>query len=94
MNRGISFRSLTISLPDQFALTCLYDKKVTSIEYKNQVLSNEGDTPLWYAVFMGFRRYAVRKWSVRSTKKSCYIVRRHQFLLNKMSNFHHETQQT
>ena len=29
----------------------------------------------------GFRRYAVRKGSVRSTQKFCYIVRRHQFLL-------------
>jgi len=27
--------------------------------------------------------YAVRKGSVRSTQKSCYIVRRHQFLLSK-----------
>ena len=26
-----------------------------------------------------FRRYAVRKGSVRSTQKSCYIVRRHQW---------------
>ena len=30
-----------------------------------------------------FRRYAVRKGSVRSTQKSCYIVRRHLFLLLK-----------
>jgi len=30
-----------------------------------------------------FRRYAVRKESVRSTQKSCYIVRRHLFLLLK-----------
>jgi len=30
-----------------------------------------------------FRRYAVRKGSVRSTQKSCYIVRRHEFLLLK-----------
>jgi len=29
------------------------------------------------------RRYAVRKGSVRSTQKSCYIVRRHLFLLLK-----------
>jgi len=28
----------------------------------------------------GFRRYEVRKGSVRSTQKSCYIVRKHQFL--------------
>jgi len=27
------------------------------------------------------RRYAVRKESVRSTQKSCFIVRRHKFLL-------------
>ena len=33
---------------------------------------------------VGFRRYAVRKWSVRSTQKSCYIVRRNQFLLKKV----------
>ena len=26
---------------------------------------------------------AVRKWSVRSAQKSCYIKRRHQFLLLK-----------
>jgi len=31
----------------------------------------------------GFRRYAVRKGSVRSTQKFCYIVRRHQILLLK-----------
>ena len=31
----------------------------------------------------GFRRYAVRKGSVCSTQKFCYIVRRHQFLLLK-----------
>jgi len=31
----------------------------------------------------GFRRYAVRKGSVRSTQEFCYIVRRHQFLLLK-----------
>jgi len=30
-----------------------------------------------------FRRYAVRKGSVRSTQKTCYIVRRHLFLLLK-----------
>jgi len=29
------------------------------------------------------RRYAERKGSVRSTQKSCYIVRRHLFLLLK-----------
>ena len=37
-----------------------------------------------YAVFGGgCRRYAVHKWSVRSSQKSCYIVRRHQFLFLK-----------
>jgi len=43
-----------------------------------------------------FRRHAVRKGSVRSTQKSCYIVRRHLFLLLKgfhQENFHQETQQ-
>jgi len=30
-----------------------------------------------------FRRYAVRKGSVRSTQKSCYMVRRHLILLLK-----------
>jgi len=34
-----------------------------------------------------FRRYAVRKGSVRSTQKFCYIVRRHQFLLLKCQIF-------
>jgi len=34
-----------------------------------------------------FRRYAVRKGSVRSTQKSCYIVRRHQLLLLKCPIF-------
>ena len=34
-----------------------------------------------------FRRYAVRKGSVRSTQKSCYIVRKHLFLLLKGSIF-------
>jgi len=46
----------------------------------------EGDTPppFWYAVFRGvLGRYAVLKGSVRSTQKSCYIVRRHLFLLLK-----------
>ena len=37
--------------------------------------------PFWYAVFRFSRRYAVRKGSVRNTQISCYIVRRHIFLL-------------
>jgi len=37
---------------------------------------------------------AVRKWSVCSTQKSCFIVRRQHFLLLKRSNFQQETQQT
>ena len=42
----------------------------------------------WYAVFRGgVRRYAVRKGSVRITQKSCYIVRRHTFLLKKRPIF-------
>jgi len=45
----------------------------------------EGDTPLFGTQYIQgvFRRYAVRKGSVRSTQKSCYIVRRHLFLLLK-----------
>ena len=44
----------------------------------------EGDTPLLVrSIQGGFRRYAVRKGSVSSTQKFCYIVRRHQFLLLK-----------
>jgi len=45
----------------------------------------EGDTPppLVRSIQGVFRRYAVRKGSVRNTQKSCYIVRRHQFLLLK-----------
>ena len=41
--------------------------------------------PFWYAVFRGCfkRRYAVRKGSVRSTQKSCYIVRSYLVLLLK-----------
>ena len=35
----------------------------------------------------GFRRYALRKVSVRSTQKFCYIVSRHQFLLQKCPFF-------
>jgi len=31
----------------------------------------------------GLSRYAVRKGSVRTTHKSCYIVRRHQFFIKK-----------
>jgi len=54
----------------------------------------EGDTPYWYAVLRGGRRYAVRKGLVRSTHKFCYIVRRHQFVTLKRSNFHQETQHT
>ena len=50
--------------------------------------------PLARSIQEGFRRYAVRTGSVRSTQKFCYIVRRHQFLLLKGSNFHQETQQT
>ena len=45
---------------------------------------NEGDNPpplLVRSIQGVFRRYAVHKGSVRSTQKSCYIVRRHQFLL-------------
>ena len=43
---------------------------------------------LWYALFMeGFRQYAVRKGSVRSTQKSCYIVRRQHILLLKCASF-------
>jgi len=40
----------------------------------------------------GFRRYAVRKGSVRSTQTFCYIVRRHQFLLQKGPIFIKKTQ--
>jgi len=36
---------------------------------------------LWYAVFRVFRRYAVRKGSVRSTRKSCNTVSRQQTLV-------------
>ena len=56
----------------------------------NSIILDEGDTPpFWYAVFRGgFRRYAVRKGSVRSTQKFCYIVRRHQFFTLKRSNVH------
>jgi len=42
----------------------------------------EGDTPLLVrGIKGGFRRYEVRKESVRSTQNSCYIVRRHNLLL-------------
>jgi len=55
---------------------------------------NEGDTPLLVrSIQGGFRRYAVRKGSVRSTQKFCYIVRRQSFTL-KRSNFHQKTQHT
>ena len=53
-------------------------------------LTHEGDTPtLWYAVFRGCLggTHAVRKGSVCGTQKSCYIVRRHQFLLLKAPIF-------
>ena len=44
----------------------------------------EGDTPLLVrSIQEGLRRYAVRKWLVRSTQKFCYIVFRLQFLLQK-----------
>ena len=45
----------------------------------------EGDTPhlLVRSIEVMFGRYAVRKGSVRSTQKFCYIVRRHQFLILK-----------
>jgi len=47
---------------------------------------SEGDTPFFVrSIQWVFRRYAVRKGSVRSTQKSCYIVRRHHFLLLKGS---------
>ena len=48
------------------------------------VVINEGDTPFLVRSIQGvFRRYAVRKGSVRSTQKSCYIVRSYLFLLLK-----------
>ena len=48
---------------------------------KNGSPMHEGDTPLLVrSIQGGFRRYAVRKGSVRSTQTFCYIVRRHQFL--------------
>jgi len=36
----------------------------------------EGDPPFWYAVFIIFRSYIVRKKPVRSTQKSCCLVSR------------------
>ena len=48
----------------------------------------EGDTPFLVRSIQGvFRRYAVRKGSVRSTQKTCYIVRKHLFLLLKSPIF-------
>jgi len=43
----------------------------------------EGDTPPLFCTQYsgGLRRYAVRKGSVRSTQKFCYIVRKHKFVL-------------
>jgi len=49
---------------------------------------------LVHSIQVFFGRYAVCKGSVRSTQKSCYILRIHQFFILKRSNFHQETQQT
>jgi len=51
---------------------------------KNKWPMQEGDTPFLVRSIQGvFRRCAVRKGSVRSTQKSCYIVRSYLFLLLK-----------
>jgi len=59
-----------------------------------RVANHEDDTPFLVRSIQGggVRRYAVRKGLVRSTQKSCYIVRKLQIL--KTFTFHQETQQT
>jgi len=73
--------------------TLMIDKSVQG--QSNHTIS-EGDTPplLVRSIQGGLRRYAVRKGSVRSTQKFCYIVRRHQFLLLKGPIFIKKTQHT
>ena len=61
-------------------MQCLLPTLVSTGVYQMTFIY-EGDTPLLVrSIQGGFRRYAVRKGSVRSTQKFCYIVRRHQFL--------------
>jgi len=51
------------------------------------IFSRVKPPPFWYAVFRLFRRYTVRKGSVRCMQKSCYIVRSHQLLILKCAIF-------
>jgi len=55
----------------------LYCPVMCDVDFEHSYCFNEfeGDTPLLVrSIQGGFRRYAVRKGSVRSTQKLCYIV--------------------
>ena len=74
---------MTIFLYQKVVKTRL-SKKVDMFDdiFREHVTMNEVDPPppFWYAVFSGgVRRYAVRRGSVRSMEKSCYIVRSDYF---------------